>query len=315
VDKTGPTTSNVTVESASAGGTPVVRVRAAFDDTLSNINKAEGYVDTDPGVGKGFVFIASDSAFNSPSESGYGDMPQSIFNSLGSGQHVVYVRAKDAAGNWGATSSTVFVLFADGFESGDFTAWPATGGMAGRITVTSGQAKAGTYKMQALISSGTSGYVQDAGPANETSYRARFYFNPAGYTTGNGGNPTAVTIFNGLNAGNSTIFQVQYRRSTNTGYQVRLVVNRAGGGGGTSTTSWYAINNNAWNAIEIAWQSAASASASLYTGGALRQTLTGMDTSAYTLDAVRLGPQGTLPNSGTVYFDSFISTPNLYIGP
>jgi len=313
VDKTGPVTSNVTVANASPAG---VRVRADFADTLSNINRAEGYVDNDPGVGKGFVFTAIDGLFNSKSEPGYADMPQSIFNTLGSGTHSVFVRAKDAAGNWGSTSSTVFVLFADGFESGDFTKWSTTGGTPGRISVTLGGQGGGTRKMQAAISSGTSGYVQDNTPANETSYRARFYFNPNGYTTGNGGNPTPVTIFSGLNTASATVFQVQYRRSSNTGYQVCLVVSRAGGGGGTTSTSWYTINNNAWNAIEIAWQSAASASASLYTGGTLRQTLTVLNTSGFTLDTVRLGPQGTgLPNSGTVYFDSFISTRNLYIGP
>jgi subtilisin family serine protease len=209
-----------------------------------------------------------------------------------------------------STPTPLGSLFADGFESGSASAWSAR---SGSTSVTSGAAQAGIYKMQAQIGSGSSGSVQDNSPANETSYHARWYFNPNGLTTGTGGNPAAIDIFDGLNTGNTVILQVQYRRSTNTGYQVRLGVAKSGG---STFTSWYAINNNAWNAIEIAWQSGSSASASLYTGGALRITLTKLNTSAYTLDTVRLGPQGSLGTiSGTALFDSFASTRTTSIGP
>ena len=209
-----------------------------------------------------------------------------------------------------ATSTpTTTILFANGFETGNLSGWSQTGGTTSRISVTSGSAQAGTYKLQAQISASTSGYVQDNTPANETSYRARFYFNPNSYTPGT----TGIDIFTGYNSANANVFRVQYRRSTTTGYQVRLSVVRAGG---TSYTNWYVINNNAWNAIEIAWQSGATASASLYVGGVLRQTMTGLNTSAYTVDNVRLGPQGTLPTAtGTVYLDSFVSTRATAIGP
>ena len=57
------------------------------------------------------------------------------------------------------------VIFSDGFESGSFSAWSATGGNTARISVTSGGAQGtSTYKMQGRIS-GTSGYVQDNTPA------------------------------------------------------------------------------------------------------------------------------------------------------
>jgi hypothetical protein len=157
--------------------------------------------------------------------------------------------------------------------------------------------------------------VQDNSPFADTTYHVRFYFNPNGYNTGNGGNPPAVIIFNGLNASNTSIFQIQYRGS-NSVRQVRLVVTRAGG---TSTTAWINILNNQFNRIEMEWSSGSSTTARLWVGSAAQgspsATLTGLNTSAYTLESVRLGPQGTLPNSGTVYFDSFVSTRNTYIGP
>jgi subtilisin family serine protease len=201
-------------------------------------------------------------------------------------------------------------LFADGFESGNTSAWSATSGSA---SVMSGGAQAGSSKLQTPIGSGASGYLQDNTPANEVSYHARFYFNPNGLTTGTNTNPAVIDIFDGLNTANATIVQVQYRASSRVGYQVRLGVVRSGG---TTFTSWYTIANNTWNAIEIAWQSASSASASLSTGGALRQTLTKLNTSAYMLDTVRLGPQGPLGTiSGTPFFDSFVSTRTTLIGP
>jgi hypothetical protein len=174
---------------------------------------------------------------------------------------------------------------------------------------------AGTYGLATLISGGASGYVQDNSPTNETKYNARFYFNPNSLTTGTGGNPPAITIFTALNTSNATVFQVQYRRSTNTGYQIRLGVSRSGG---TTFTNWYTITNAA-HYIEVAWQSGSSASIGLYIDGTLRQTLTGLNTSAFTVDTARLGPQGTLPAGtplGTLYFDAFYSTRNgAYIGP
>ena len=204
-------------------------------------------------------------------------------------------------------------IFSDGFDTGAFSAWSATGGNTARISVTTGGQGGTADRMQAQISGGASGYVQDNTPANEPTYHARFYFNPNGLTTGSGKNPSTFDVFDGLTTSNMVMFQVQYRRSTNTGYQVRLNVARSGG---SSSTGWYAITNNAWNTIEIAWQSGSSASASLYTAGVLRQTLTGLNTSAYTIDTARLGPQGSLGSmSGTAYFDSFVSRRQSVIGP
>jgi hypothetical protein len=200
-------------------------------------------------------------------------------------------------------------VFADGFESGDFTAWSATGGAVANISVTPGGAQGSAFQMQAQVAQNTSGYVQDNTPTAETSYHARFYFNP------NNVNITTAprTIFTGLSAANQAVFQVQVRRSGGN-YQASAVVSRAGG---TTATNWFNISNNTYTAIEIAWASGNPASFALYTGGTLRQTLTNLDTSAFTLDTVLLGPQGALNglNGTTWYFDSFVSTRRTVIGP
>lgn len=198
-------------------------------------------------------------------------------------------------------------IFSDGFESGSFSAWSSSTGAGTRINVTTAAKQAGVYGMAAQISSGTSGYVVDNSPNNETSYHARFYFSPNGAAPGS----TAQDIFLGLNAFNTNVFRVQMRMSGKQ-YQIGVTVARSGG---TTSTKWYTITN-AYHAIEIAFQSAGSASFTLYIDGAAQQTLTGLNTSAYTIKSVRLGPQGTLSGvSGTEYFDTFASTRTTYIGP
>ena len=162
--------------------------------------------------------------------------------------------------------------------------------------------------MAATVSGGSSGYVQDNTPTAESSYRARFYINPnnAAVTS------TAMPIFVGLTGANGNVFTVQLRRTNNGTYQVSAVVTRSGG---TTATKWYTISGNSFTAIEIYWQSGTSVPFSLYTGGTLAETLTGLNTSALTLETVRLGPQGGLANvTGTLYFDSFVSRRYTFIG-
>ena len=161
--------------------------------------------------------------------------------------------------------------------------------------------------MQAAISGGTSGYVIDNTPANESSYRARFYFHPNNVTISS----TAQDIFVGVNASSQVVFRVQFRRSSSS-YQIRTTVTRSGG---STSTSWYTISN-AYHAIEISWQAATSASFSLYIDGTLKKTLTKLNTSAYRVEAVYLGPSAGLGSvQGAEYFDSFVAQRSAYIGP
>ena len=125
VDKAGPITTNVVASPNPNNGqlgfnpsTPAVRVTANLDDTttgVSNIVAAEGFIDLvgTPTNGTGFVFVASDGLFNSQSETGYADIPLTTINQLNNGDHTISVHGKDAAGNWGTTSSTILVIERD----------------------------------------------------------------------------------------------------------------------------------------------------------------------------------------------------------
>jgi hypothetical protein len=93
-----------------------VRVLANFSDVASggsNIVAAEGFIDTIASTGTGFVFIATDGTFNSPSELGYADIPLASVRALSDGNHPIYVHAKDAAGNWNTTDYSTINLVID----------------------------------------------------------------------------------------------------------------------------------------------------------------------------------------------------------
>ncbi|RPJ27593.1 MAG: hypothetical protein EHM33_07495 [Chloroflexi bacterium] len=120
VDKTGPTASGVSAAPNPNNGTlPInstaqaVRVTATFDDSSNgngNVVAGEGFIDTIGTNGTGFTFIANDGVFNSPSESGYADIPLVVINSLTSGNHTIHVHGKDSAGNWGALGTVALEI-------------------------------------------------------------------------------------------------------------------------------------------------------------------------------------------------------------
>lgn len=131
VDRAGPvvgTTGSVTPDPANgATGSPrdpaSLSVDVAFTDPASGnatsasgeiwstLAAAEGFLDKPDGTaGTGFVFLASDGAWDSRAEAAYGLIPRSELTALADGVHTVYVHAKDAAGNWGALVGIPFTV-------------------------------------------------------------------------------------------------------------------------------------------------------------------------------------------------------------
>ena len=124
VDKTGPTTSNVGADpNPNNGTTPysptvfAVRVDATISDPSSGtpgvnsaIQQAEGFVNSDPGIGAGFPLTPSDGLFDEMNEDAYVYIPLSTISTLGVGTHQIHVRGQDASGNWGPTDFVDFVI-------------------------------------------------------------------------------------------------------------------------------------------------------------------------------------------------------------
>lgn len=310
-----------TLDRAAPGvsGLALAPARARFDEpvtfTLSasdpaTIAAGEYFIGADPGAGAGQPLSPSDGSFDETSEE-----LQAILslNALAPGTYSVGARARDAAGNWSAPITVALEVhdtyFSDGFESGDVSAWTSTGGNGARLSVTSAAAMDGTaLGMRAVISAGTSGFVEHTMDADRSAYRARFYLDLSGATLGT----AARTVFvaRDTRATPRNAFQVQVRYNNNR-YQVRVVVARTGG---NSSTSWRTISGP--TAVEVGWSSATSGSLTLALNGVLQQTLSNLNTSGYLVRAVRLGPQGNLSGaSGTIHFDEFVATRSTVVGP
>ncbi|HEV7665593.1 MAG TPA: multicopper oxidase domain-containing protein [Chloroflexota bacterium] len=317
LDRLGPVVSGVKV---SAVGTDW-RVTATATDAATNVVAAEFYEGADPGVG---LARPMSGAFTSLTEA---IATPSI--TLANGSHTLHIRALDAQGHWGAAVATPAIdpIFLDSFESGTLAAWssntnalpPATPALT--TSTAAAMSPVGTYGMQAAIATGgatTAKYVTDTTPAAERSYHGRFFFDPRGTISPNGHD-----ILTGASnaSGSATIFRVQYRRlvvGTAISYQVR--VGALIGGTMQNSVNWYTITNAA-HSIQIAWQSATVGGATLYVDGTqVLATPTG-NTSASTLQTVRLGPQnitaGTAAGLGAAgeYLDAYVSTRTLLIDP
>ena len=126
VDKTGPAATGVSAIPSPNNGTlsatsttQSVRVDVTLNDPLigmgggiqSAVKGAEGFIDTVGAPGTGFAFTPNDGIFNSPSnEKAYAFIPLSTVRALSEGPHTIYVRGKDAAGNWGGTGTAILIV-------------------------------------------------------------------------------------------------------------------------------------------------------------------------------------------------------------
>jgi hypothetical protein len=110
-DTLGPTASHVNVSPSPAKRAPTVM--ATVDDTSSgksNIVAAEYFLDDPNGVpGEGTAMVATDRKYNGRRENVRAVIPADVFAGLDPGPHTVYVRGKDAAGNWGDVQEGSFV--------------------------------------------------------------------------------------------------------------------------------------------------------------------------------------------------------------
>ena len=77
---------------------------------MSTLTRAEGFIDAVGAAGTGFGFVPADGAWTSATEAISVDIPLATINALGNGPHTIHVRARDATGNWGPTSTVVLTV-------------------------------------------------------------------------------------------------------------------------------------------------------------------------------------------------------------
>ncbi len=306
-DLEGPVVSALNAAPNPTDGATMIALTAAAADPglLSNVTAAEWFVGADPGVGQGLPLDASDGAFDSPSELLKADIP---VGSWRNGQHELSVRARDSLMNWGPVASVrlqvqgndATLILADSFENG-LDAWSAAIGLVSTAPEAVLAPDGGTQGMQAGLSNGDPAYLSQLLPAGETSYHTSFYFDPNSAVLG----AQEVDILMGLNGG-TPVFGIQAAASTLNDYQVRgwVLAN-----GILHYTDWYGISDEV-HKLALSWMADASGSLSLTIDGGPTRALTGLDTSAYVLHEIRLGPSNNLDTaaSGTLFFDGFVAT-------
>ena len=209
------------------------------------------------------------------------------------------------------------LIFKDGFESGNFSAWTSSSTNGGNLSVSPSAALFDSYGMRAVISNTSSMYITDDDPTLESRYRARFYFDPNSIAMG--------TDVHSILQGNqydpytdnysTVVFQVQFRYSGE--YQIRGRI--LPDSGILQNTSWYTITD-APHYIEVDWSAATADGANngyltLWVDDIQKENKIGIDNDTRRVDRARLGSiSGPAVASGTYYFDAFESRRQSYIG-
>ncbi len=125
-----------------SNGTSSIRLNATqLTDPLQNgaqspIAGAEMFIGDATAPGTGIPLKAVDGSFNDPVEGGYADIPLTTVRTLANGNHIISVRAKDAAGNWGALATTTLVVDKVGPTTANATATPSPTQGARTVTIT-----------------------------------------------------------------------------------------------------------------------------------------------------------------------------------
>jgi hypothetical protein len=207
-------------------------------------------------------------------------------------------------------------IFADGFASGDLSAWSASATDGGDLSVSidGGMAPLDNgfnYGLQAFVNDRNALYVEDQAPDNELRYRVKFFVDPHTFDPGEAGGRFRVRILLGFDI-DPTLrrqFAVVLRR---IGGQYSLMVRTTRANGTRANTSFFPLTPGP-HSIELDWQRAGAAGVAdgtmtLWIDDELKQVVSGLDTGLYGIDQVRLGPTSIKQGAnGILYFDRFES--------
>lgn len=213
------------------------------------------------------------------------------------------------------TSEVSDVIFADGFETGDLSVWPASSTDAGDLSVSPSAALTGSQGMQVVIDDNNVLYVADDTPNAESHYRARFYLDPNGLTMASG---NAHYIFTGVFGSTVGAVRLNFRYSSGS-YQLSAIL--LDDSSNSVSTPWFPVSDMP-HVIELEWQAASAAGANngsfrLWLDGAQVAELTNIDNDSQRIDLIVLGPYSGIDTGtrGTYFFDAFESRRDTYIGP
>ena len=199
-------------------------------------------------------------------------------------------------------------LFADGFESGDLTAWSSSSTDGGDLSAATAAKLHGNYGLNCLIDDTTDMYVRDDTPNGETRYRIRFYVDINSLVMANN---NEFLIFRAIRTSTGKQgFSVNVKYTTVAGYIIYVGVRH-------DDLSYEYITANgvtdALHCVEVDWKASSGVGnndgfCSLWIDGILIGTISNVDNDIFIMDYANLGvigkPSGT---SGTLFLDDFQS--------
>ncbi|NUM45739.1 MAG: hypothetical protein HUU38_13635 [Anaerolineales bacterium] len=209
------------------------------------------------------------------------------------------------------------LIFADSFESGDFSAWSSYTASSD-LQVTSDAALLGNYGLRNTVNANGMLYVQDDSPNSETEYHARFYLDPNGIQMNTGTHAVFLASGEPVGATTNAVQVLSGKASGETGYKIRVAVKQDNG-------NWlYSLNypiTDAPHAIEIYWQAASVPGANdgiiqLWIDGEAKYLQTALDNDTFHIDLARLGVvrNPDIETVGSHCLDAFESRRSTYIG-
>lgn len=208
------------------------------------------------------------------------------------------------------------LIFRDGFEAGDLSAWSKKATDGGDAAVTDGAALAGDKGLALTVDDAAALFARDDTPAREGHYRARFTLDPNSISMRAAARLTIFSATSREPVGKP--FKLQLRKKDRK-YQVLLQVLQPPAS--PARTAWLDIPDGP-TAIEIEWLRARSASAHdglarIWIGDTQVAELPGLGNGTLAVDDVKLGaPAGADGTTrGTLYIDHFEARRHTYIGP
>jgi hypothetical protein len=211
------------------------------------------------------------------------------------------------------------LIFADGFESGDLSAWSAAATGGGDLTVSPSAALAATRQgLQGVVDDTAGLFVQDDAPLDEHRYRARFYFDPNGFDPGEALGHLRTRIFVAFEEGPTRRLMALVLRRRDGQY---ALMGRARRDDGAQADTGFFDITDAPHLLEIEWRRATTPSSNdgelrLWVDGTIRASLGGIANHGAAVDFARLGALSVKAGAaGTLRWDEFESRRASYIGP
>ncbi|MBI5953670.1 MAG: hypothetical protein HY865_18605 [Chloroflexi bacterium] len=204
------------------------------------------------------------------------------------------------------STPTSGLIFADGFESNDFSLWSSSTTDSGDLSVSPSAALEGTYGMQAVIDDTTAIYAVNHSPVGEQVYRVRFQFDP---------NSVVIPVDQGFSilytsCASGSGYRLMLSDNTSSGYDLQL---QARSDAATWIGGGYAEISDDVHVIEVELVTASAAGANdgtltLWVDDTQVDALTGLDNDTRLIESAYFGIDSVdTGTSGTIYYDGFES--------